>query len=200
MLNEDLTFDSIIIPNTGLRVIQGGFSRYFVEDYLTGELIEYIPIHGTNRYSSRKLPIGSTYRDRMNTEEDKVFYMSEGLHPFHKTDFVSTSEGLYRVVLEPMISYVSDDMEKLLDGVYFKLENLATGEISYAKYKDIHERWFNGERGVYSKEFCKDLYNISRTGSDCDRAFIKGLVYPGIFKDDLNYGTSLVTENKENVE
>jgi hypothetical protein len=199
MLTEDLTFDSIIIPNTGLLVIQGGFSRYFVEDYLTGELIEYIPIHGTNRYSSRKVPIGSTYRDRMNTEEDKVFYMSEGLHPFHKPDFVSTYEGLYRVVLEPMISYISDDMEKLLDGVYFKLENLATGEISYAKYKDIHERWFNGERGVYSKEFCKDLYNISRTGSDCDRAFIKGLVYPGIFKDDLNYGASLVTENKENV-
>lgn len=200
MLNEDLTFDSIIIPNTGLRVILGGFSRYFVEDYLTGELIEYIPIHGTNRYSSSKVPIGSTYRDRMNTEEDKVFYMSEGLHPFHKIDFVSTSEGLYRVVLEPMVSYVSDDMEKLLDGVYFKLENLATGEISYAKHKDIHERWFNGKHGVYSKEFCKDLYNISRTGSDCDRAFIKGLVYPGIFKDDLNYGESLVTENKENVE
>lgn len=200
MLNEDLTLGSIIVPNTSLYVVEGAYRKYFVEDYLTGKLIEYIPIPGEKRYSASKVPAGSTYRDMGNTEADRVSLMTEGLHPFNTPDFVSTSEGLYRVVLDPMVSYVSEYMGKLLDTISFKLENLATGAVDYSKYEDIHERWFNGESGVLSKDFCKDLYNISRIGSDCDKAFIKGLVYPGVFKDDLKYGESLVTKNKENVE
>lgn len=200
MLNEDLTLSSIIVPNTSLYVVEGAYRKYFVEDYLTGELIEYIPIPGEKRYSASKVPAGSTYRDMGNTEADRVSLMTEGLHPFNTPDFVSTSEGLYRVVLDPMVSYVSEYMSKLLETISFKLENLATGAVDYAKYEDIHERWFEGKHGILSKDFCKDLYNISRIGSDCDKAFIKGLVYPGIFKDDLKYGESLVTKNKENVE
>ena len=200
MSHEELTLDSLIVPNTKLYIIEGAYTKYFVEDYLTGELIEYIPIPGEKRYSASKVPAGSTYRDQGNTEKDKVSFMTDGLHPFNTPDFVSTSNGLYRVVLDPMVSYVSEYMGKLLVTISFKLESLATGVVDYAKYEDIHERWFEGKHGVLSKDFCKDLYNISRIGSDCDKAFIKGLVYPRIFKHDLQYGESLVTKNKENVE
>ena len=200
MLHEELTLDSLIVPNTSLYIVEGAFTKYFVEDYLTGELIEYIPIPGQKRYNAFKVPAGSTYRDRSGTEKDKVSFMTEGLHPFETPNFVSTSKGLYRVVLDPMVSYVSEDMDKLLETVSFKLESLATGAVDFAKYEDIHERWFEGKCGVLSSNFCKDFYNIFRTGSDCDKAFIKGLVYPGFFKDDLDYGESLVTKNKENRE
>lgn len=192
MSQEDLTLDSLIVPNTQLYIVEGGYTKYFVKDYLTDELIEYIPIPGEKRYGASKVPTGSTYRDQGNTEKDNVSFMTKGLHPFKTPDFVSMSNGLYRVVLEPMVSYVSENMGTLLEKVSFKLESLATEEISYAKYEDIHERWYNGRHGVYNKEFCKDLYNISIKGSNYDRAFIKGLTYPGFFGDDLKYGESLV--------
>ena len=192
MLHEELTLDSLIVPNTSLYIVEGAFTKYFVEDYLTGELIEYIPIPGQKRYSAFKVPAGSTYRDRSGTEEDKVSFMTEGLHPFETPDFVSTSEGLYRVVLDPMVSYVSEDMDKLLETVSFKLANLATGDISYAKYKDIHERGEHRVSGRFNDDFCKDLYTLSRTSSGYDRAFLNGLLYSCEFQDNLRYGKYLI--------
>ena len=191
MLHEELTLDSLIVPNTSLYIVEGAFTKYFVEDYLTGELIEYIPIPGQKRYNAFKVPAGSTYRDRAGTE-NKVSFMTEGLHPFETPNFVSTSNGLYRVVLDPMVSYVSEDMDKLLETVSFKLVNLATGDISYANYKDIHDRGEHRVNGRFNDDFCKDLYTLSRTSSGYDRAFLNGLLYSYEFQDNLRYGKYLI--------
>lgn len=192
MLHEELTLDSLIVPNTKLYIVEGAYTKYFVEDYLTGELIEYIPIPGEKRYSAFKVPAGSTYRDQGNTEKDAVSFMTEGLHPFETPDFVSTSDGLYRVILDPMVSYVSEYMGKLLETVSFKLASLATGDVSYAKYEDIHERGEHRLSGRFNDDFCKDLYNLSRTSSGYEQAFLNGLLYSYEFQDNLRYGKYLI--------
>lgn len=192
MLHEELTLDSLIVPNTKLYIVEGAYTKYFVEDYLTGELIEYIPIPGEKRYNAFKVPAGSTYRDQGNTEKDVVSFMTEGLHPFETPDFISTSEGLYRVVLNPMVSYVSEYMGKLLETVSFKLASLATGDVSYAKYEDIHERGEHKVGGRFNDDFCKDLYSLSRTSSGYERAFLNGLLYSYEFQDNLRYGKYLI--------
>ena len=66
----------------------------------------------------------------INPNHDGVVYpVSEGIHQFNSTDFVTTTLGIYRIHLEEGVSYISSNMTKLYDEVLFKLENLATGGV-----------------------------------------------------------------------
>lgn len=47
--------------------------------------------------------------------------LTEGIHNFNSTDFVTTTLGIYQIHLEEGVSYISSDMNKLYDEVLFKL-------------------------------------------------------------------------------
>ena len=133
---KTLPMESVIQPNTELFIHNGNYTQYFIEDYLTGELI--MLIRTPNGDEVFPLPKGTTYKD-INPKHDGVVYpLTKGIHHFNNTDFVTTTLGIYRILLEEGVSYISSDMDKLYDKMLFKLENLATGGYYYAKFNEIH--------------------------------------------------------------
>lgn len=109
--------------------------------------------------------------------------MTEGIHHFNNTDFVTTTLGIYRIHLDEGVSYISSDMTKLYDEVLFKLEDLVTGGYHYAKFNEIHQ--------PNTKQFYNDLYNLYTVGYPMVQAFIKGLIYNKEYADALSYGEAL---------
>lgn len=178
---KTLLMESVIQPNTELFIHNGNYTQYFIEDYLTGELI--MLLRTPNGDEVFPLPKGTTYKD-INPKHDGVVYpLTKGIHHFNSTDFVTTTLGIYRIHLEEGVSYISSDMGKLYDEVLFKLENLATGGYYYAKFNEIHQ--------PNTKQFYNDLYNLYTVGYPMVQAFIKGLIYNKDYADALSYGEAL---------
>ena len=178
---KTLPMDSVIQPNTQFYVHNGHYTQYFVEDYLTGELV--MVIYPEGKPEVIKIEEGITYKELNPNHNGTVYFMTEGLNPFSSTDFVTTTLGIYRVHLEERVSYISSDMNKLYDEVLFKLENLATGGYQYAKFSEIHQ--------PKTKKFYNDLYNLYTVGYPMIQAFIKGLIYNKEYADSLSYGETL---------
>lgn len=179
--NKGISMDSVIQPNTQFYVSNGHYTQYFIEDYLTGELVMVIYPDGNPEV--RKIEEGITYKELNPDHNGTVHFMNEGLTPFNSTDFVTTTLGIYRVHLEEGVSYISSKMNKLYDEVLFKLENLAIGGYKYAKFKEIHQ--------PNTKQFYNDLYNLYTVGYPMVQAFIKGLIYNKDYANALSYGETL---------
>ena len=178
---KTLSMDSVIQPNTQLYIHNGNYAQYFIEDYLTGELV--LLLRTPNGDKVCPLKDGMTYKE-LNPNHDGVVYpLKEGIHQFNSIDFVTTTLGIYRIYLEEGVSYISSDMNKLYDEVLFKLENLATGGYYYAKFNEIHQ--------PNTKQFYNDLYNLYTVGYPMVQAFIKGLIYNKEYADALSYGEAL---------
>lgn len=178
---KTLPMESVIQPNTELFIHNGNYTQYFIEDYLTGELV--MLLRTPNGDEVHSLPKGTTYKD-INPKHDGVVYpMTEGIHHFNNTDFVTTTLGIYRIHLDEGVSYISSDMTKLYDEVLFKLEDLVTGGYHYAKFNEIHQ--------PNTKQFYNDLYNLYTVGYPMVQAFIKGLIYNKEYADALSYGEAL---------
>ena len=178
---KKLPMESVIQPNTQLYIRNGNYTQYFIEDYLTGELV--LLLRTPNGDEVCPLKDGMTYKE-LNPNHDGVVYpLEEAIHPFNSTDFVTTTLGIYRIHLEEGVSYISSDMNKLYDEVLFKLENLATGGYYYAKFNEIHQ--------PNTKQFYNDLYNLYTVGYPMVQAFIKGLIYNKEYADALSYGEAL---------
>lgn len=173
--------DSVIQPNTQFYVRNGHYTQYFIEDYLTGELV--MVIYPDGKPEVRKIEEGITYAQLNPNHKGTVYFMNEGLKPFNSTDFVTTTLGVYCLHLEDGVSYVSSNMNKLYNEVLFKLENLATGGYQYAKFNEIHQ--------PNTKQFYNDLYNLYTVGYPMVQAFIKGLIYNKDYADALSYGETL---------
>ena len=94
---KTLPMDSVIQPNTQFYVHNGHYTQYFVEDYLTGELIMVIYPDGNPEV--RKIEEYITYKELNPNHDGTVRFMTEGLNSFSSTDFVTTTLGIYRVTL-----------------------------------------------------------------------------------------------------
>ena len=178
---KTLPMESVIQPNTELFIHNGNYTQYFIEDYLTGELVMLLRTPNGDEVSPLKT--GITYKELNPNHNGVVYSISEGIHQFNSTDFVTTTLGIYRIHLEEGVSYISSNMTKLHDEVLFKLENLATGGYYYAKFNEIHQ--------PNTKQFYNDLYNLYTVGYPMVQAFIKGLIYNKEYADALSYGEAL---------
>ena len=178
---KTLTMDSVIQPNTQFYVRNGHYTQYFVEDILTGELVMVIYPNGEPEVI--KIEKGITYAQLNPNHKGTVQFMVEGLSPFYNSEFVTTSTGIFRVLLKEGVSYLSRNMDKLKKGFFFHLENLATGDSEVFNFNSIHQK--------RTKEFYTDLYNLHTTGSPEVKAFIKGLTYNEEFAKALSHGEVL---------
>ena len=178
---KTLTMDSVIQPNTQFYVRNGHYNQYFVEDILTGELVMVIYPNGEPEI--RKIEEGITYKQLNPSHEGTVRFMSEGLNPFYNSEFVTTSTGIFRVLLKEGVSYLSRNMDKLKTDFFFHLESLATGDSEVFNFNSIHQK--------RTKEFYTDLYNLYTTGSPEVKAFIKGLIYNKEYAKALSHGEAI---------
>lgn len=176
---KTLSMDSVIQPNTKLYIRMGDYTQYFIKDILTNELVMVIyPNEGEPVV--RKIKEGITYAQLNPNHKGTVQFMIEGLSPFYKSEFVTTSTGIFRVLLKEGVSYISRNMDKLKEDFFFHLESLATGDSEVFNYNSIHQK--------RTKEFYVDLYNLHTTGSPEVKAFIKGLTYNEEFAKALSHG------------
>ena len=178
---KTLSMDSVIQPNTQFYVRNGHYTQYFVRDTLTGELV--MVIYPGGEPEVRKIEEGITYKMLNTTHKGTVRFMDEGLSPFYNSEFVTTSTGIFRVLLDKGVSYISSDMDKLKEEYLFTLENLAIGGSGLFNFNSIHQK--------RTKEFYIDLYNLHTTGSPEVKAFIKGLTYNEEFSKALSHGEAL---------
>lgn len=178
---KTLTMDSVIQPNTQFYVRNGHYTQYFVEDILTGELVMVVYPNGEPEVI--KIEKGITYAQLNPNHKGTVQFMVEGLSPFYNSEFVTTSTGIFRVLLKEGVSYLSRNMDKLKEDFFFHLESLATGDSEVFNFNSIHQK--------RTKEFYIDLYNLHTTGSPEVKAFIKGLTYNEEFAKALSHGETI---------
>ena len=187
---KTLPMDSVIQPNTRLYIRMGDYIQYFIKDILTDELVMVIyPNEGSPVV--RKIEEGITYAQLNPNHKGTVQFMAEGLSPFYDSEFVTTSTGIFRVLLKEGVSYISRNMDKLKKDFFFHLESLATGDSEVFNYNSIHQK--------RTKEFYTDLYNLHTTGSPEVKAFIKGLIYNEKFAKALSYGEAIKAISDVNV-
>lgn len=177
-----LSMDSVIQPNTRLYIRMGDYIQYFIKDILTDELV-MVTYPNEGSPVVRKVEEGITYAQLNPNHKGTVHFMSEGLSPFYNSEFVTTSTGIFRVLLKEGVSYLSRNMEKLKEDFFFHLESLATGDSEVFNFNSIHQK--------RTKEFYMDLYKLHTTGSPEVRAFIKGLIYNEEFAKALSHGEVL---------
>lgn len=179
---KTLTMDSVIQPNTQLYIRMGDYIQYFIKDILTDELVMVIyPNEGEPVV--RKIEEGITYTQLNPNHKGTVRFITKGLSPFYNSEFVTTSTGIFRVLLKEGVSYLSRNMDKLKEDFFFHLESLATGDSEVFNYNSIHQK--------HTKEFYTDLYNLHITGSPEVKAFIKGLTYNEEFAKALSHGEAI---------
>ena len=179
---KTLTMDSVIQPNTQLYIRMGDYIQYFIKDILTDELV--MVIYPNEREPVvRKIEEGITYTQLNPNHKGTVRFITKGLSPFYNSEFVTTSTGIFRVLLKEGVSYLSRNMDKLKEDFFFHLESLATGDSEVFNYNSIHQK--------HTKEFYTDLYNLHITGSPEVRAFIKGLTYNEEFAKALSHGEAI---------
>ena len=94
---KTLPMESVIQPNTQFYVRNGHYTQYFVKDILTGELV--MVIYPGGEPEVRKIEEGVTYKVLNPTHKGTVRFMDEGLSPFYNAEFVTTSTGIFRVLL-----------------------------------------------------------------------------------------------------
>ena len=177
-----LSMDSVIQPNTRLYIRMGDYIQYFIKDILTDELVMVIyPNEGSPVV--RKIEEGITYAQLNPNHKGTVQFMAEGLSPFYNSEFVTTSTGIFRVLLKEGVSYISRNMDKLKKDFFFHLESLVTGDSEVFNFNSIHQK--------RTKEFYTDLYNLHTTGSPEVKAFIKGLIYNEEFAKALSHGEAI---------
>ena len=175
---KTLSMDSVIQPNTRLFIRNGIYNQYFINDLLTGEIV--MVVYGGDGAVVHKIEQGITYKELNPKHDGVVYFMDEGLSPFYNSEFVTTSTGIFRVLLKEGVSYLSRDMGKLKEDFFFHLESLATGDSEVFNFNSIHQK--------RTKEFYIDLYNLHTTGSPEVKAFIKGLTYNEEFAKALSHG------------
>lgn len=96
---KTLPMDSVIQPNTRLYIRMGDYTQYFIKDILTDELVMVIyPNEGSPVV--RKIEEGITYAQLNPNHKGTVQFMAEGLSPFYNSEFVTTSTGIFRVLLK----------------------------------------------------------------------------------------------------
>lgn len=178
---KTLTMDSVIQPNTKFYVRMGDYVQYFIKDILTGELV--MVIYPDDGPVVRRIEEGITYAQLNPNHKGTVQFMAEGLSPFYNSEFVTTSTGIFRVLLKEGVSYLSRNMDKLKKDFFFHLESLATGNSEVFNFNSIHQK--------RTKEFYIDLYNLHTTGSPEVKAFIKGLIYNEEFAKALSHGETI---------
>lgn len=126
---------------------------------------------------------GISYRELNPKHNGTVHFMDSGLTPFYNSAFVTTSTGIFRVLLKEGVSYLSRNMDKLKKDFFFHLESLATGDSEVFNFNSIHQK--------RTKEFYTDLYNLYTTGSPEVKAFIKGLIYNEEYAKALSHGKAI---------
>lgn len=179
---KTLPMNSVIQPNTRLYIRMGDYIQYFIKDILTDELVMVIyPNEGSPVV--RKIEEGITYAQLNPNHKGTVQFMAEGLSPFYNSEFVTTTKGIFRVLLKEGVSYLSRNMDKLKKDFFFHLESLVTGDSEVFNYNSIHQK--------RTKEFYIDLYNLHTTGSPEVKAFIKGLIYNEEFAKALSHGEAI---------
>lgn len=179
---KTLTMDSVIQPNTQLYIRMGDYIQYFIKDIMIDELVMVIyPNEGEPVV--KKIEEGITYTQLNPNHKGTVRFITKGLSPFYNSEFVTTSTGIFRVLLKEGVSYLSRNMDKLKENFFFHLESLATGDSEVFNYNSIHQK--------HTKEFYTDLYNLHITGSPEVRAFIKGLTYNEEFAKALSHGEAI---------
>lgn len=178
---KTLSMDSIIQPNTRLFIKNGMYNQYFIEDLLTGEIV--MVVYQDEGAVVHKIEQGITYKELNPKHNGTVHFMDSGLSPFYNSEFVTTSTGIFRVLLKEGVSYLSRNMDKLKTDFFFHLESLATGDSEVFNFNSIHQK--------RTKEFYIDLYNLYTTGSLEVRAFIKGLIYNEEYAKALSHGKAI---------
>lgn len=178
---KTLSIDSVIQPNTRLFIKNGMYNQYFIEDLLTGEIV--MVVYQDEGAIVHKIEQGITYKELNPKHNGTVHFMDSGLSPFYNSAFVTTSTGIFRVLLKEGVSYLSRNMDKLKKDFFFHLESLATGDSEVFNFNSIHQK--------RTKEFYTDLYNLYTTGSPEVKAFIKGLIYNEEYSKALSHGKAI---------
>lgn len=178
---KTLSMDSVIQPNTRLFIKNGMYNQYFIEDILTGEIV--MVVYQDEGAVVHNIEQGISYRELNPKHNGTVHSMDSGLTPFYNSAFVTTSTGIFRVLLKEGVSYLSRNMDKLKTDFFFHLESLATGDSEVFNFNSIHQK--------RTKEFYTDLYNLYTTGSPEVRAFIKGLIYSEEYAKALSHGEAI---------
>lgn len=178
---KTLSMDSVIQPNTRLFIKNGMYNQYFIEDILTGEIV--MVVYQDEGAVVHNIEQGITYKELNPKHNGTIHFMDKGLSPFYNSEFVTTSTGIFRVLLKEGVSYLSRDMGKLKTDFFFHLESLATGDSEVFNFNSIHQK--------RTKEFYTDLYNLYTTGSPEVRAFIKGLIYNEEYAKALSHGKAI---------
>lgn len=178
---KTLSMDSVIQPNTRLFIKNGMYNQYFINDLLTGEIV--MVVYQDEGAVVHNIEQGITYKELNPRHNGTVHFMESGLSPFYNSEFVTTSTGIFRVLLKEGVSYLSRNMDKLKKDFFFHLESLATGDSEVFNFNSIHQK--------RTKEFYTDLYNLHTTGSPEVKAFIKGLVYNEEFAKALSHGEAI---------
>lgn len=178
---KTLSMDSVIQPNTRLFIKNGMYNQYFIEDLLTGEIV--MVVYQDEGAVVHKIEQGITYKELNPKHNGTVHFMDSGLSPFYNSVFVTTSTGIFRVLLKEGVSYLSRNMDKLKKDFFFHLESLATGDSEVFNFNSIHQK--------RTKEFYTDLYNLYTTGSPEVKAFIKGLIYNEEYSKALSHGKAI---------
>lgn len=173
--------DSVIQPNTRLFIKNGMYNQYFINDLLTGEIV--MVVYQDEGAVVHKIEQGITYKELNPKHNGTVHSMDSGLSPFYNSEFVTTSTGIFRVLLKEGVSYLSRNMDKLKKDFFFHLESLATGDSEVFNFNSIHQK--------RTKEFYTDFYNLYTTGSPEVRAFIKGLIYNEEYAKALSHGEAI---------
>ena len=178
---KTLSMDSVIQPNTRLFIKNGMYNQYFIEDLLTGEIV--MVVYQDEGAVVHNIEQGITYKELNPKHNGTVHSMDSGLTPFYNSAFVTTSTGIFRVLLKEGVSYLSRNMDKLKTDFFFHLESLATGDSEVFNFNSIHQK--------RTKEFYIDLYNLYTTGSPEVKAFIKGLIYNEEYSKALSHGEAI---------
>lgn len=178
---KTLSMDSVIQPNTRLFIKNGMYNQYFIEDLLTGEIV--MVVYQDEGAVVHNIEQGITYKELNPKHNGTVHFMESGLSPFYNSEFVTTSTGIFRVLLKKGVSYLSRNMDKLKKDFFFHLESLATGDSEVFNFNSIHQK--------RTKEFYIDLYNLYTTGSPVVKSFIKGLIYSEEYSKALSHGKAI---------
>lgn len=178
---KTLSIDSVIQPNTRLFIKNGMYNQYFINDLLTGEIV--MVVYQDEGAVVHNIEQGISYRELNPKHNGTVHSMDSGLTPFYNSAFVTTSTGIFRVLLKKGVSYLSRNMDKLKKDFFFHLESLATGDSEVFNFNSIHQK--------RTKEFYTDLYNLYTTGSPEVKAFIKGLIYNEEYSKALSHGEAI---------
>lgn len=186
---KTLSMDSVIQPNTRLFIKDGMYNQYFIKDLLTGEIV--MVVYQDEGAVVHNIEQGITYKELNPKHNGTVHFMDSGLSPFYNSEFVTTSTGIFRVLLKEGVSYLSRNMDKLKTDFFFHLESLATGDSEVFNFNSIHQK--------RTKEFYTDLYNLYTTGSPEVKAFIKGLIYNEEYSKALSHGKAIKATEDLNV-